>query len=781
MHLRLPKSYYYLRHISVIFAITAVFWVSLPTPSLFAIEKTDSLKRLLNSSRDTNEVKLLLQISEELKKTATDSSLKFAEKAFEKATKLNYTKGIAGALSAIGSASFEKGDFKKSKSSWQTALQLNIKSGNTRDAAYNYLNLGHLFNNFYQVNYDSCIRFYNLALETFTKLKDHKGLGLVYNGLAIKYYFDGNNDNSLKMYKKALAEFTAIKDNDGIGNALNNIALVYIEEGDYVPALDYLHQASFYYEKAKNTIQMANNANSIGSLYMRLFDYKNAEKYLKKALTFFEKLNNPLYLSMVHDNFGSFYHSIGNHSKALEHYFKGHQYDLQAGNDYYVAFSLDNIASVLKDQGKLDSALHYCNESIKKARAGEYYPILSSSLITLAYIQKELGKTDDAIKTGEEAAKLLSSLEIREKIKELAELLSELYAQKKNYKKAYEFQKLLKNTTDSLLNAEKIRTITGKEYEYNFAKKQREQDLAKKQQKLLHVAELSHQKTIRNFWIAIAVVLSILMVLVYRNYHQKQKDNKLLNEKNEIINQSNLILNKQKVELTEANSTKDKFFSIIAHDLKNPLNAMIGFSDLLESNFDTLDPAVQKKYIRLINQSSNDLFKLLENLLQWSRLQTGSIAFNPSRFFLIDAVNPILSLLEASALKKNISIHNTIGKNIPVFGDYAMLTTILRNLLSNAIKFTPDYGSIYIECEETDNAVRIIIRDTGIGLNASELKKIFRTDVNFSKKGTSGEKGTGMGLILCKEFVEKNNGEIGVISKEGEGASFWFTMKKDKE
>jgi signal transduction histidine kinase/tetratricopeptide (TPR) repeat protein len=773
IHNKFPGLFPAFPGIILVFIIIQINFI----PIFAGNNKIDSLRHILTTTpTDTGRINILNKLSNEYSKPNPDSGVFYAQKALEWARKINYSTGMAKANYLLGNICFDKGNYKNARAYFEKSLSIYKNTGDIKGIADNYLNFGHLYNNYYEINRDSSKIYYELALKKYETIKDIKGIALVYNGIAVIHYFNCEYEKAIEYYNKAKVEFEKINDNEGIGNAYNNIALAYTDQGIYVPALDYFLRASLFYEKTGNKMRIANNASSIGNLYLLLFDFKNAEKNFNKALLIFEKLQNPLYLTMVHDNFGELYNKQGKYRLSLNHYLFGYKNEVNADNDYYIAYASNNLAVAYLNLGILDSAKFYSLKSYRRAQKGNYKAIMSVSLITIAQIYKENNNIEDAIKYGEQAMKLLSRMEEKGKIEVLSGLLSELYAKKKDFKKAYEYHVIYKNATDSLLNAEKIRTITGKEYEFNYAKKQREQELLQQQQKKLNEAALKWQKTIRNYWTALACILVLIALLIYINYRSKRKDNILLKEKNQIISEKNQILNQQKEELSEANSAKDKFFSIIAHDLKNPLNAMIGFSELLENRYDLVDITTQKKYIKLINQSSNDLYKLLENLLQWSNLQTGKVSFNPSKFYLIDVIKPVQSLLEPVALKKNITVHNYIDKTLPVYADYSMIATVLRNLINNAIKFTPDNGNIFLESERIGNFIKVSIRDDGIGINEKDLLKIFRMDIHFSKKGTSGEKGTGLGLLLCKEFIEKNKGQINIISKEGKGATFWFTL-----
>lgn len=256
-----------------------------------------------------------------------------------------------------------------------------------------------------------------------------------------------------------------------------------------------------------------------------------------------------------------------------------------------------------------------------------------------------------------------------------------------------------------------------------------------------------------------------------------------LKKSKDIINKQKKKLEKQNNELTEANATKDKFFSIIAHDLKNPMSSILGFSELLNTYFDKYDTVKIKKYIKLIENDTKNIHKLLENLLTWSRSQRGLIQYIPNKLKLTGLVTEITMALKNMANQKGISLEVNIQESLMVYADKNMLSTVIRNLVSNAIKFTSHRGwvKIYIEYGKQQNkTIKIIVEDNGVGIDAESLKKLFKIEQNCSTEGTDHEKGSGLGLILCKEFVEKNKGAIWAESNAGVGSKFIFTLPTGK-
>lgn len=240
-----------------------------------------------------------------------------------------------------------------------------------------------------------------------------------------------------------------------------------------------------------------------------------------------------------------------------------------------------------------------------------------------------------------------------------------------------------------------------------------------------------------------------------------------------VINQNKL--EKSEKELKELNSSKDKFFSIIAHDLKAPLSGFIGLSNELSDNADTLSPEEVKEHAKSMNDSAKNIYQLLENLLEWSRTITGKKQVTKDNLNPHIIAETLIGLFKDVSKSKNVSLINEFDSKVYLYGDANMFTTILRNLISNSIKFTQD-GEISVGMSEVDGMAQVFVKDTGVGMKEETKAKLFRIDQNVTELGTNQEKGTGLGLILCKEFVEKNGGNIWVESELGKGTTFYFTF-----
>jgi signal transduction histidine kinase len=266
-----------------------------------------------------------------------------------------------------------------------------------------------------------------------------------------------------------------------------------------------------------------------------------------------------------------------------------------------------------------------------------------------------------------------------------------------------------------------------------------------------------------------ATLLLFLILFVLNRYFDKAKSNKLLESKNRMIEKS-------ENELKLLNASKNKFFSIIAHDLKNPFHTVMGYSYLLSKDYNNFTEEERRKFADDIHHSTNNIFRLLQNLLEWSRSQTGRLTFTPREIELKLVVDSSVSVLRSLADQKNIRIEMNFDDNLMLFADPQMIETVLRNLVNNAIKFTPENGLIQVAATQTDGQITICVKDSGIGISQEDAQTLFKIDSTVKRKGTNNEDGSGLGLILCREFIAKNNGTIWVSSAAGEGSSFFFTV-----
>lgn len=233
-------------------------------------------------------------------------------------------------------------------------------------------------------------------------------------------------------------------------------------------------------------------------------------------------------------------------------------------------------------------------------------------------------------------------------------------------------------------------------------------------------------------------------------------------------------------ELKSVNAGKDKFFSIIAHDLKSPLSGLLGFTEILVEEYNELQDEEKREFIEHSHQAAKSLMALLENLLEWSRVQSGNVSFSPTKLNVASIVDEVYHLFSQNAKGKAIKLEKYIDTSIEILADKNMFKTILRNLISNGIKFTGNGGSITISADVQSDHVKICVKDSGVGISEKNLRNLFKINSSFSTLGTNKERGTGLGLMLCKELINKNAGDIHVDSELGKGTKFIFTLPKYK-
>jgi len=272
-------------------------------------------------------------------------------------------------------------------------------------------------------------------------------------------------------------------------------------------------------------------------------------------------------------------------------------------------------------------------------------------------------------------------------------------------------------------------------------------------------------------------VFLVILVILYIKWRERNliRQRTVLEEK---VEERTYQIEQQKKELEHLNATKDKFFSIIAHDLRSPFHSILAFSEILLSDFRNFDADKIEKQLNYIKDAANQTYELLQNLLFWARSQTGTMEFNPVPFNLDERIGENISLVKAQAEKKSIGITQSGAEGKTALGDVNMIDTVLRNLLTNALKFTPKGGTVSVLVKESGDQLEIAVKDSGVGIAPENIAKIFRVDSKFTKHGTENERGTGLGLILCKEFVGLHGSTIHVESEPGRGSEFSFFLSR---
>ena len=448
--------------------------------------------------------------------------------------------------------------------------------------------------------------------------------------------------------------------------------------------------------------------------------------------------------------------------KAIENHYKSYYFAKSENNLMLMGYNYLSIGKCYLKLKKLDSAQVLIQESIKI-----FEKLKNPNLTAMAYNQYadfliHIQNYSIALNFAQKANKIGESIGSKYIVLESSDLIAKAYLNIKDFENALKYRTKFYELSDTMRNESNIKSIAYIEAKYEYDHQLKELNIKKEN-------EIRLSKINTNIAIFFAVLMIIVSIVLFSFYRLKSRTNTQLLHKTKEISELNQKLN-------HLNNTKDKFFSIIAHDLRSPFNAIMGFSELLaeqirEKNYENIE-----EYADIIQNSSERTMDLLKNLLDWARLQTGKIEFKPVDFSLNDIVTETIALLNDAASQKSIQILNTINKEIKIHADPSMMGTILRNLISNAIKFSNPGGKITISTEQKENELVLLVSDNGTGISKADQLRMFKIEENFSLKGTQNETGTGLGLILCKEFIEKYEGKIWVESEEGVGSTFYFTL-----
>ncbi|OQX75618.1 MAG: hypothetical protein B6D61_10045 [Bacteroidetes bacterium 4484_249] len=606
----------------------------------------------------------------------------------------------------------------------------------------------------------------NQVLQLAKLTNDNSKIAESYKLIGLGNSFLNNYNIAIEYYFKALqiweSESLSNKVNIKLGEINFLISEIYQSLENYTLAAKFLEKSLNYYKQTSDK-GIAKTINGIALNYYQQDNNDTALIYFSKLLSFYENLTDSIGIAGVYNNRGMVYMNLQDYGQAFDNYTKALYLYSKLGDKRRQSVTLFNLATI---EGKLQNyseKIKYLNEAINILESVKFHRGVVKVQMSLAthylYYETDFTKVEFYLK---KALFNAEKYEFKDFIIDIYQLYSDLNVIKGNYKKAYEYEQINKLKRDSLYK-KNMESIAEMRMKYETEKRRKEQELWEKETKIKELS-INKQKNLRNYLISFLILALILVIVIYSRYKLKQKTNKLLTG--------------QKQQLEIANITKDKFFSIIAHDLKNPMAASYSLCDLLYENYRELSDEQKYETICTIKKSTAFTYELLENLLQWSLSQSGRMKFDPKKINIENIISNNISLLAGSAQKKDINLISIIDKNILVFGDENMISLIIRNLVSNAIKFSNPGDEIKVNADVVDGYITISIEDNGIGMSKEDLEKLFRIDVNTTTIGKSKEKGTGLGLILCKEFVEKNGGKIWVESELGKGSIFSFTLKK---
>ncbi|MDT8417467.1 MAG: tetratricopeptide repeat-containing sensor histidine kinase [Lutibacter sp.] len=613
------------------------------------------------------------------------------------------------------------------------------------------------------------------ALKLAKKSEYQLMIAWVYNRFGYYNEHIGNFKDAIKNYQEAFLIYEKLKDKKRMARAYNSLGLNYSELYAEDRAIENYLKSLNLHKEILDEDGIASNYTNIGNLYYNEENYDLAEKYFRDALLIYEKLNDKYGISSSYTNIANALADNGKVEEGLDYYKKSIAIEQALGDQYGIAINYNNIGDSYINLKKYNEAMQFLEKAMKIADSLGERDLQSIVLLNISDVENKRKRFQSAIYAARESyaiADLIGNLDYKSE-----NLLQASIAYEGLGDKALALERLKQYTAikDSLLKMDRVKKIKLFNTLNELEKSQYTiTDLSKTSEK----AQLNYEKEKKytHFLIIAVVIFAFLLILLIQQNASKKKAFNLLEFKNYQVHKMKDEIDEQSDKLKQLNSTKDKFFSIIAHDLKNPFNSIAGFTDLMIENNEIYDAAKRLKFLKIIKGSTAKVSSLLDNLLIWASSQSGNLKFNPNNINLAHQVAGVISFLEIQAINKDISILNKVEKNVHVKADENMLDTILRNIISNAIKFTQPKGEIQIYSSLKNDFVEITIKDNGVGMTDAEMASIFSVNEINSNLGTSNEQGSGLGLILCKDFVESHGGKIWVESVVDEGSEFKFTL-----
>lgn len=615
---------------------------------------------------------------------------------------------------------------------------------------------------------DKVIEYAHEALEIAEQL-DNIALKIqAYINLAKIYNLQNKNINAINYYQKVASLCEQANDTTNLAGVYFGLATIYRSQEWYKKAEQYNQKAlSIISEHPKYKTLKAKIYNNIGILYNQQKDYVKSIEYFIKSLKIKEEIKDTLGMPTTLCNLaiGYYYKSdLKDEKKSHEYLQKAKNIAKKINNYYMIGYTIVHLAKIELENKNHNKALEYTKEVLNNPLYRQYQDVYSYALFVMSQIYYATQQYHKCLEYGFLALKnIQNKADSIENQIQIYSLLSDVYQKQEKYKEALIYKQKENALRDSSFAKYKREQKALSENDYELLR------IEQKNEKLKSLNQLQNER-LRKQGITIAFVIvaftlaSILTILLIYANSSRNHYFKELKKRNQVISEIN-------AELQKNNQIKDKLFSIISHDLRSPLATTKGLLLLLKD-----EPNLPEEFKIYFNQASKSIdatFMLLDNLLKWSAAQMQSIKVRPFAFSVQALIQEIQEIYASVAQEKKIELLTNIPQDYKVFADRDMLHLVFRNLINNAIKFTPEQGKIQISVQKQDKEVLVYIKDTGVGIPKEHLEKIFE---GFSTRGTASEKGIGLGLQLCKEFITLNNGKLNVESEPNEGSTFSFNI-----
>lgn len=613
------------------------------------------------------------------------------------------------------------------------------------------------------------ITYGNMALEIIDKTPSFDTLKPeVLNFIGVVYRNKGDYMIAMNYYKDALTLSTQQENNIQIAYSNNNLGGISTLKGDYFNAVKYLEKAHYYFKVIKDTAGMAYVAINLGNLYRHNAYLSDAINYFDQAILYKEAIKDTIGLAIAMNLKAISYFQSEEYDKAFK-IFEQLQSKYEHNEDDYGLATLNNYLGLIDINNKdYKEANNHFQESIrlfdkildKQGRA--------NALINMSLSYQGLGNNRTALQKLASGYAIAKEIGDNEALAAAYKNYSLIYVQMDRFEEAYDFEVKYRNAMLENFSYQFREKLVALRINNEFEKEiQKNETLEKDIADLTgHLNAANKSKSLFIILTAILFLLVISLLIPLIVLYRKSKNNK----------DHNIELISSNQQLSEANHNRERLMSIIGHDLKNPFNSVLGLTTLLVDEWDTIADEEKRYIINEVHGTGNTLYELLDNLLLWAKSQSNTIYQRTESFDINEYIINVYELFRNQASFKEIEIKLNIGKENMVFADPNMISTVLRNLMSNAIKFTRKGGTVQLGVTRRSEELEIDISDNGKGILPEDLQRILDDKGSYSTKGTDNETGTGLGLLLVRDFVKQNNGVFWVKSRVGVGSRFYFTL-----
>lgn len=590
----------------------------------------------------------------------------------------------------------------------------------------------------------------------------YKSKGQIYENKLI-------SERSLLYYSKAYDEFIKLENFIEIGNCALKMGNLYYDLANFSDAYFYYMQSLNAYERENDQLGIARMENNLGNVSSDMGRLDEAEKHYMKAYEIYREQGISMEEYGALSNIGSIYYERELYDSALIFYHEVinqvHPDSLATSQESYIlSVAYNNAALAYNDLGEKELALDYFQQGLALAMREDDQQTAGDIYVNLGSVYGEMFNQDSALFYLHRALQIAQKREFKSLELEVYEELAKLHASTGSYASAYNWMVRYDTLYKILFNEDQAKEIMRLRSMY-------EQEINEQEIQQLQT-ESNVQKMLNKLFIIFIVIIIALAVIIAVNLRSKKQTNQMLAERNLQISNAISKLSESENELQKLNKSKDRIFSVVAHDLRNPVAAVTGFSELLYDNFEEFPVDTQKEYLLQILQGTQRIQNLLENLLIWARSQMKEVKFEPETLEIIGLLTECVREMKANLDHKKVECLFQIDPVCVVFADKAMMYTVFRNLIINAIKFSFPGSKIWITAEVLDNVCIIKVSDEGIGIQPEIQEKLFNANEVVSAPGTTGESGSGLGLVICREFLERNQGSIQVESEPGNGSTF---------